>query len=105
MDLNEAKKVFKTTDWSALLTAGDGEPFAVLVDGEATLGYVVQTDDKEDEDNDRNLNVVVRVGDQFFRKTGWAQIGSHCYGDYEPLWNELEEVRPVVKPVTEYKAV
>jgi hypothetical protein len=96
LTLSDAERVFRYVDWSSLLTAGEGDKFAVLVDGEPAMATV----DKEDDDNDRDLLVTVEILGQFFQKTGWAQIGSHCYGDYEPSWNSLREVRPAQKVVT-----
>jgi hypothetical protein len=56
--------------------------------------------------DDRNLTVVVEISGQYFRKMGYAEIGSHCYGDYENSWRgELEEVFPWQKSVTVYEAV
>jgi hypothetical protein len=104
LTLSDAERVLRYTDWSGLLHA-EGEKFAVLFDGEPLLAEVVQSSDKEDEDNDRDLSVTVRIGEQYFRKTGWAQIGSHCYGEYEPSWNELKEVRATQKYVTVYDVI
>jgi hypothetical protein len=105
MDLSDAKAALRATDWSDLLDQGEGAKFAVLVDGEAVLAEVVATEDKEDYDYDHKMTVVVRVGHQYFRKTGSQTNGSHCYGDYDASWYDLEEVRPSEKPVTIYVAV
>ncbi len=105
MNLTEAKAALRVIDWSDLLDQGEGALFAVLVDGEAVRGEVVATEDKEDYDYDHRLTVVVKVGNQYFRQTGSQTNGSHCYGDYEASWYELEEVRPSEKPVTVYVAV
>lgn len=105
MNLNEAKIALRVLDWSDLLAQGVGTKFAVLVDNEAILGTVVEANDREDEDNDRDLGVTVEVAGQFFRRTGWAQIGSHCYGDYEPSWNEIKEVRPRDTVVVVYEVI
>lgn len=97
MNLSEAKAVLKYTDWSALLKAEDGTRFPVLVDGQAALAEKVFSEDKEDYDYDRALQVVVKIGEQFFKQAGWSNVGSHCYGDYEPSWGELSEVFPKTK--------
>lgn len=102
MNITEAKTALRVLDWSDFLTQGTGTRFAVLVDNEALLGTVVEAEDKEDEDNDRNLSVTVEVAGQYFRRTGWSQIGSHCYGEYEPGWNEIKEVRPRENKVVVY---
>lgn len=105
MNLTEAAKALRVLDWSDLLAQGVGTKFAALVDGEAVLGTVVESSDNEDEDNDRDLSVTVEVAGQYFRRTGWSQIGSHCYGDYEPSWNEIKEVRPREKTITVYEVI
>jgi hypothetical protein len=105
MNLSEANAALRATDWSDLLDQGEGAKFAVLVNGEPVLGTVVQTESREDYYDDHKMTVVVEVAGQYFRKTGNQQNGSHCYGDYEVSWDELEEVRPSEKPVTVYVAV
>jgi sulfur carrier protein ThiS len=105
VDLHEANEVLRYADWSNLLTANDGETFAVKVNGEAVLATKVSSNEKEDYDYDRRLSVVVEVQGQFFKKTGYAQNGSHCYGDYEPSWDEMTEVFPHLTTVTTYKSV
>jgi hypothetical protein len=105
MDITEAKKALRWADWSELLRSEDGTIFAAMVDGVPTIATKVFSEDKEDEDEDTNLMVVVEVAGQYFQKTGYCQIGSHCYGDYEPSWNELTEVIPTQKTVTVYETV
>lgn len=102
MDLNDVETALKFTDWSNLLHVETGTTFAIKLNGEATLATVLANEDKEDDDYDRNLAVVVEVQGRFFRKTGWAQIGSHCYGEYEPSWGELKEVTAVPRYVTDW---
>lgn len=103
MDLREAQAAFRFTDWSDLLTVDDGSVFSVLVDGKPALATKVYSEDREDADYDRALKVVVKIGDQFFLKTGWSPVGSHCYGDYGPSWGELSEVFPQEKTLTFYE--
>lgn len=105
MNLGEAMEVLRFVNWEALLHAPEGTEFPVVIDGALALAVVVMSEDKEDYDNNRTLKVIVRIGDQFFRKTGWAQIGSHCYGEYTPSWDDLKEVFPHERTIVEYKEV
>lgn len=104
MNIEEAKKVLRLAPWDELLNEEDGSAFAVLVDGVPTLATKVHSKDQEDSDYDRDLEVVVEVGGQYFKKTGWSQVGSHCYGEYEPSWSsDLKEVFPREKTLTLYE--
>ena len=105
MDLHDASTALKYTDWDALRLAGEDTTFPVVVYGEAVLAKVVEVVDKEDSDYDVQLSVTVQVGDDFFQKEGWGDIGSSCYGEYEPSWGALKKVRPVEKVVTNYVPV
>ena len=105
LSLSEAEKALRYVDWSDLLTAEDDEIFPVLVNGEAVTATKVFSEDKEDNDYDRQLQVVVKIGDQYFRREGWANVGSHCYGEYEPSWGSLKEVNATPKYVTVYEEV
>lgn len=100
MDINEAKRALQYADWNHLLEAADDAVFPVIIDGKPALATKAHSVDKEDADYDRDLEVIVRIGEQYFRKHGWSQIGSHCYGDYEPSWeSDLTEVFPTTKTV------
>lgn len=103
---SEAMAALRSIDFSDLLARGEGTVFAVILDDEPTVATVVSSDEKGDEDNDRDLNVVVKIGSQYFKRHGWGQIGSHCYGAYKPSWSsEVTEVRPREMTVTVYDAV
>jgi hypothetical protein len=103
MDLIEAREALRYVSWDNLLNMDDGRKFAVILGGEPAIGTKVHSKDNEDEDNDRTLEVVVELRGQYFRNTGWSEIGSHCYGEYTPSWNGIEEVVPKVRPVTVYE--
>ena len=103
MEIQDVKNALKYTDWTKLLYALDGEEFAIVLNGQPALAAKASSVDKEDSDYDRDLEVVVEVSGRFFRKTGWSQTGSHCYGDYEPSWeSDLTEVTPHSRTVTVY---
>ncbi len=103
LDRDDAERATRYTDWTALLHAGEGTTFPVMVSGEAVTAEVVQVTDHEDSDNDRDLSVVVKIEDQFFENTGYGEVGSRYYGDYDPSWYGVKEVRPVQKTVTYYE--
>jgi hypothetical protein len=105
MDLKVAEKALRFIDWEELLDEAEGTEFGLIVDGELVTAKVVSTEDVEDSSNDRNLAVVVEIRGQFFRKTGYKEIGSHCYGEYEASWYSLEVVNPVEKMITVYDAI
>jgi hypothetical protein len=105
LSLSDARTATKYTDWFALLLAGQDTTFPVVVDGEAVFAKVVETIDKEDYDNDRELSVVVEIDGQFFRKVGWGYNESHCYGNSEPSWGELTQVRAKETKVTLYEEI
>lgn len=105
LSLTEAERVFKHVDWSDLLESEDGTPFAVLVNGEPTVARVVQTTDDRDDENDRDIAVVVEIDGQYFRKEGYGSVGSHCYGEYTPSWYGLKAVRPRETVVTVYDTI
>lgn len=96
LSLAEVEEALKYTDWYALLKSRGEVIFPVLLRGEVTLAKLVLNEDKEDEDWDRKLKVVVEIEGRYFGQTGWKEIGSHCYGDYEPQWNGIEEFFPKV---------
>src|SRR5579863_9474310 len=104
LDTSDAQKALRFTDWSTLLAAGVDTSFPVLVDGEPVTATVVDTRDNEDYDNDRKIHVVVKIGDQFFKKEGWGDSSSYCYGEGEDQWESgVTEVRPVEKRVVYYE--
>jgi len=103
MNLSEAQKALRFVDWGTLLEAEEGTTFPVTVNNEVVNATLVFSEDKADEDYDQNLTVVVKIGDQLWRKTGWGNVGSHCYGDYEPSWGSLAEVVATPKYVTIYE--
>lgn len=100
MDQNEAAKALNLIDWDTLLNAADGTKFPAVVDGELVWAEKVHSVDKADADYERELLVVVKLGDQYFKQTGWANVGSHCYGEYTPSWNGVKEAFPKVKTIT-----
>lgn len=103
MNIVNARQALRYADWDNLLLAADGETFAVKVGNEAVLATKVFSEDKDDGDEDRNVAVVIRLGDQYFRKTGHSGIGSHCYGEYETSWTDLTEVTPRQVTLTVYE--
>lgn len=103
MDAREAEKALKHLDWTELRRAPIGEKFAALVDGEAVLGETVAKDDHIDSDVATDVFVVVKVANQYFKKSGWLSNDSHCsWVDEDDLtWRyELTEVRPKEKTIT-----
>lgn len=104
MDLDTAVEALRVVYWDDLLNAPDGKKFAIMIDGEPAIARKVHSVDKEDSDYDRDLEVIVEIEGQFFRKTGWANVGSHCYGEYTPSWNDLTEVFPKTKTIITYEA-
>lgn len=104
--VHEATAALRSIDFSDLLARGEGTVFAVILDGEPVVATVVALVEKEDEDNDRDLAVVVKLGSQYFKRIGWGMIGSHCYGEYESSWSsEVTEVHPRETVVTVYDVV
>lgn len=107
LTLEEARKALRYADWTSLHSDGVDGKFAVLLNGEAVTATVVSVETSDDPDSyyDNTMTVIVKLGEQFYRVTGEAQDGSHCYGDYEPSWNSPEEVQPVPQYVTVYERV
>ena len=101
---SEAILATRYTDWTTLLSAGPGTAFPVILDGEPVTATVVEVNDREDSDNERNIHVVIKLGDQYFKKSGWGDSSSYCYGDGSDSWESgLTEVRPVEKAVVYYE--
>jgi hypothetical protein len=106
MDIREAEQVFKFVGWQDVLDSADGTQFGVILNGEPTVATKVHSENKADEDYERDLVVIVEINGQYYRKTGYGMVGSHCYGDYEPSWNSgLEEVTPQEQTVVVYETV
>lgn len=93
-------------DWEQILALKDGETFGVVVDGQHHTAAKVMSKNRYDEEYDNDLEVVIEIDGRYFRKTGWANVGSHCYGEYGPSWNEgLTEVKPKIVPATDWVSV
>lgn len=105
VSLQDAKEATSLVDWSAIHRLGDGRKFPIVLGDEPEFAEKVASEDKEDSDYDRDLMVVVRIRDQYFKKEGYAQVGSHCYGDYEPSWYDLKEVAPRERKVVDFEEV
>lgn len=92
-------------DWDTLYESPNGTGFPIVLNGEVTSLTVVHTSDHEDSDYDNDIEVVVLVGEQFFRMSGYANSGSHCYGEYGNSWNQLVEVKATPKTITVYETL
>lgn len=105
MNGREVLAATKFLSWDGLYEASDGVEVGLVVDGEPVRVTKVYSETKRDSDYDRRIAVVLKVGEQYFKRTGYMNVGSSCYDDYESLtWdNELTEVTPSVKTVTVYE--
>jgi hypothetical protein len=103
--LSDVEKALKVINWTIVRDMADGEEFGIVLDGQHKTVVKLQSDDHRDSDYERDIYVVVGIGGQFFKKTGYMSSDSHCYGygDEDVTWNHgLSEVRPDVRPVTHY---
>lgn len=103
--LHEVRTATAHFDWDTIYAASNGTGFPVVINGEIVSATVVHTSDHDDSDYDNDIEVVVMVGSQFFKQSGYAQSGSHCYGEYGNSWNGLVEVKATPKTITVYEAL
>lgn len=105
MDIVAATNALKFVNWDNLVDVEDGFEFAVIAEGEPVIARKVHSEKKYDYDYDRKLVVVVQIGEQFYRRTGWLRNESHCSWDgEESRWhNDITEVRARTETVTLYE--
>lgn len=95
----EVEKAFRGLDLTALASANSGQQDAVLLRGEAVKVSKVDalTGDYDSSDYD-SVWIVVKVGDQLFKKTGW--YASHSGHDWD---GDTTEVHATEKTITVYE--
>lgn len=103
--LSEVQVATRHFDWDTVYESSNGTAFPVVLNNEVQSLTVVHTSEHDDSDYDNDIEVVVSVGEQFFKQGGYAQSGSHCYGEYGNSWHGLIEVKAVQKTVTVYEAL
>lgn len=96
----EVRKAFRGLELTELGNSADGTEDVILLRGEvvkvAKAGAVMGDNDSDGEE----IWIVIKVGDQFFKKTGWY------YSHSGAKWNDgVTEVKPVQKFVTVYEGV
>ena len=103
-NLNDVENALRLFDFERILEMDDGEEFGVVLDGQHHTATKLQGKLSGDDSYDRKCWVVVGIGDQFFRRDGYANSASYSYGDYDRIvWERLREVQPRVVPGVSYE--
>lgn len=81
-------------NWEHLADGGEGHMDAALLKGEAVLVEVMASKEGDYDEGASTVWVIVKVGDQYFKKEGW-------YASYDgSTWDgSLSEVRPQTKTI------
>jgi hypothetical protein len=96
----EVKAALKFVDWTALSEVDDGFKTAVVINDKPVLVEKMASKAGEYDYGDSDIFVVIKVGEQFFKQSGWY------YSHSGSNWNDgLTEVRATEKTVTVYEFV